>query len=489
VSVGAFGATETRRRLGLWETTMMVLRSKGAGGHLILLPTILMVFGSGVIAFVLVSLGGRYHGTVGSPRLVFYGSFAMLYASMGMVAYTVNRTRAAAFLHTLPPLHTPRALILLPMFALGLTLSMLALPFFPPLATLAFLGWWCFAATIGYHFAGRGSLFLFVVALPLSFLGPGASAIAYSAWQWPGAALTSLLLAAAGYATSPRDRVRDITLRRLGAGDRSAKPSRASVVVPRPRRAFGATLRAFGAGVRMPRMFPLFLVAFCAIYGLIAWTWPILGFTRISALYFTTLLPATWLGGSCQPAQLEFLAARPLRAWQRRWASSHAFVWGVLLLSVLAPLRATILTTVDRGDLRMLPYPAATIDGAVGAVAPAAPPATPAAASPPRSERRRLSPVPVSPMLRGLLLRFTGIVALLHWGTFSGLAAVYVGRARKLRGPHLWLGGVATCAAPMLALFAGFGQKGALAPMWLAALLAAVGTFELRRSLRLPLRG
>lgn len=497
MSAGASGATETRRRLGLWETAMMVLGGKSAGGQLVVLPAILMVVGSGVIGFVLVSVNGRHPSTVDSP-LAFYGSASMLYASMGMVAYTLQRTRAAAFLRTLPLLHAPRALLLLPVFAVGLTLSVLALAFFPLLATLAFLGCWCFAATIGYRFAGRGGTFLFFVALPLSYLGPGASAIAYSAWQWPGAALTSLLLAAVGYATSPRDRARDITLGMLGAKGRSSQPSGASVVVARPRLpgALGATLRAFNhtaffrTPVRLPRVFPLFIAMFYATFGLIAWSWPLQGLTSFAVFYCATMLPATWLAGACDPARIEFLATRPLRAWQRRWASSHVWVWGVLLLSVLAPLRATVLTTVDGDDLRKLPYPAATIDAAIGAGAPAAPAATPAADSPPRSDRHHSRPVSVSPKLRGLLLRVTGILALLQWGMFSGLAAVYVGWARKSRRPHLWLGGFAALASPLLAFFASVGPKeSTLAPIWLAALLAAVGTFELRRSLRLPLRG
>jgi hypothetical protein len=497
VSTGAFGAAETRRRLGLWETAMLVLGSKGAGGQLVVLPFMLMVFGSGVIALVLGLSLGSHHSAVDFPPPAFYGSIAMLYASMGTVAFTLQRTRAIAFLHTLPPLHAPRELLLLPMLAAGLALSVLALPFVPPLAALAFLGWWCFAATIGHRFAGRGDLFLFFVVLPLSFLGPGASALAYSAWQWPGAALTSLLLAAVGYGTLPRDRTRDITLRLLGAEDRSSKFSRTSVVVSRPllRGGLGATLRAFnhvalfGAAVSMPRVFPLFMIAFFATFGLIACAWPLESFSSFAGFYITTMVPATWLSGSCEPARLEFLAARPLHMWQRRWASSHVWVWGILLLSVLAPLRAMVLTTVDRDDLRKLPYPAATIDAAIVAGAPEAP-ATPSAASPPRSDRRHSRPVPVSPTLRGLLLRFLGILALLHWGTFSGLAAGLVGWARKSRGPHLWLGGFAAIVAPLLALFGTFGPKeGTLAPLWLAALLAAVGTFELRRSLRLPLRG
>jgi len=498
VSAGVFGATETRRRLGLWETAMLVRGGKSAGGQAVVLPMMLIVLGSGVVGFVLLTLAERHDKGLASPQSAFYWAVAMLYASMGMVAYTLHRTRAAAFLHTLPPLHAPRALLLLPMFALGLALSVLALPFLPPLAALAFLGWWCFAATIGYRFAGRGGLFLFLVALPSSFLGPAASALAYSAWQWPGAALTSLVLAAVGYATSPKDRAHDIILKTLGTEARSSEPSRASVVVPRPRLrgALGATLRAFnhcalfGAGVRVPRVFPLFMVAFYATYGLIAWTWPIQGFTSIGVFYATTVLPATWLGGACEPARLEFLASRPLRPWQRRWASSHVWFWGILLLSILAPLRTMTLTTVDRDDLRKLPYAAATVDAAVVAGPPVAPAATPSAASPPRSDRRHPRPVPVSPALRSLLLRLVEVVALLHWGTFSGLAAIYVGRSRKSRGLHQWLGGFAAMVSPMLALFATFGAKdGALAPMWLAALLAAAGTFELRRSLGLPLRG
>jgi hypothetical protein len=497
VSAPASGETEARRRLGLWETAMMVLGGRSGGNQAIALPMMLIIVGTGVIAFVLVSLGSRYRNSVDSPQLAFYGSLAMLYASMGMVAYTLHRTRAAAFLRTLPPLHAPRALLLLPMFVVGAALSVLALPFFPPLAAVAFLGWWCFAATMGHRFAGRGGPFLFFVALPLSYLGPVASAIAYSAWQWPGATLTSLLLAAVGYATSPRDRAHDITLKLLGAEGRSSKPSGTTIVVPRPRLtgAIGATLRAFthnalsGSAVRLPRTFSLSLVASFALYALLAWAWPLLGLTNFAVFYGTTFVPAFWLSSSCEPARLEFMATRPLRAWQRRWASSHVWIWGILVLSILAFLRTMALTTVDHDDLRKSPYPTATIDAAIGAGATIAPAATSSAASSPRSARRHARPVPVSPTLRGLLLRFIGIVALLHWATFSALAALSVGRARKSRGLHPWLAGFATVVALLLAFFASLGPKeSTLAPLWLAALLAAAGTFELRRSLRLPLR-
>jgi hypothetical protein len=496
VSTATLGATETKKRVGLWETAMMVRSGGSGGGPLAALPIFLMVIGAGLVGIVLVTLAERHDKRPESPQLAFSVCVAMLFASMGMVAYTLRRTRAAAFLHTLPPLHEPRALLMLPMFALGLALSFLALPFFPPLVALAYLGWWCFAATVGYRFAGRGGLFLFLVTLPSSFLGPAASALAYSTWQWPGAALTSLLLAAVGYVTSPRDRARDITLKNLGAETRSSEPSRASVVVPRPslRGALGATLRAFnhcaffGTAIRIPGVFSLFVVALYAIFGFIAWARPIEGFTNYAVLFNTTVPPATWLAGACEPTRLEFLASRPLHMWQRRWASSHAFIWGILLLSALAPIRVMVSTTVNGDDLRKLPYPAATVDAAAGAGAPA-PVSKPSSASPSRSDRRYPRHVPVSPTLRSLLLRFIGIVALLHWGAFSGYAALWVGRARKSRRSHLWIAGSVAFVALILAAFASFGPKdGALAPIWLAALLAAVGTFELRRSLRLPLR-
>jgi hypothetical protein len=416
-----------------------------------------------------VFIGAVFGATVasgrGSPtmRSTLAGAAITLIACMGTWLYAVRKARPLAFLRALPSLHTPRAILLRPIFALGLAGAALCMLSVRPVVALAFLGCWCWAASVGYRFAARGGWAVVFLALPLSFLGLFSAFVAHTAGRWPAAAVLSLSMAVIGYLTAPRD-----SLRALPPAGREVQPARPRRFV-RVRRSslsgkLWTTIRVFTlaeAYQTFPRPRWLWFTLPFAASIFLSWLSPVKG---VLAFYPVAFLVARGLSSANEKERVEFLTACPLEKSQLR--SALVGVW--LLFALLAPItsatRVTFAPTLRFAEMEHVPGAAAVI-----------------AQQAPQASMRRSQLIPVTPPLRRLLLQQVGHNTLLHWATFTVFAAAGMAVRRKASARYRWALAVPAIIPGLFLMAATItGWSG---PWWLAVLLAAIGTRALHREL------
>jgi hypothetical protein len=237
------------------------------------------------------------------------------------------------------------------------------------------------------------------------------------------------------------------------------------------------------------------MLVFLAACTVVAWFYPL---DNPTLTWLAAVTASNCLAGAHVRARIEFLATRPLVLSRLRVALVVSWALVAVLLPTIGLVSATTVTTIQGDDLRKLPYAAAII---TAAALPDASDLIGGSASPPAGNGRAFrgdTPIFITSALRALMLRYLACMALLQCMSFGLLTASSVASARKSGKWRHWVYIAASLMVPVLVLLNSVKRIGSpsleqstrlpFPPLWVAALLAIFGLWEMRRSLRLPLR-